>query len=113
MTFRCDRCDNYETINKTAFCAHQDQCLMGGEAGESAEGIESQENEGDGDEGHSGHRSHRKMFECDVCRMKFSNGANMRRHKVIIKSLNKSQTNQIECKEKIMNSFFSIFQHCR
>ncbi|XP_022901498.1 zinc finger protein ztf-16 isoform X2 [Onthophagus taurus] len=27
-------------------------------------------------------RLHRKMFECDVCNMKFSNGANMRRHKM-------------------------------
>ncbi|XP_050300304.1 zinc finger protein ztf-16-like isoform X2 [Anthonomus grandis grandis] len=27
-------------------------------------------------------RVHRKMFECDVCNMKFSNGANMRRHKM-------------------------------
>lgn len=27
-------------------------------------------------------RTHRKMFECDVCNMKFSNGANMRRHKM-------------------------------
>jgi len=83
--YRCDRCDNYETINKTAFSAHQDQCLASGEAGESAEGIEGAENDGDGEEGHSGIRSHRKMFECDVCNMKFSNGANMRRHKVSTK----------------------------
>lgn len=27
-------------------------------------------------------RPHRKLFECDVCNMKFSNGANMRRHKM-------------------------------
>ncbi|XP_012279715.1 Krueppel homolog 1 isoform X1 [Orussus abietinus] len=80
--FRCERCDNYETINKTAFCAHQDQCLIGGDAGEGTEGIEGVENDGDLEEGHSGHRSHRKMFECDVCNMKFSNGANMRRHKM-------------------------------
>lgn len=79
---RCDRCDNYETINKTAFCAHQDQCLGSGEPGESTEGIDGPENDGDGDEGHSGLRAHRKIFECDVCNMKFSNGANMRRHKV-------------------------------
>ncbi|CAH2001802.1 unnamed protein product [Acanthoscelides obtectus] len=30
----------------------------------------------------AGDRQHRKMFECDVCNMKFSNGANMRRHKM-------------------------------
>lgn len=58
--------------------------MLGGEAGESAEGIEGNDNDGDGEEGgHSGHRTHRKLFECDVCNMKFSNGANMRRHKVI------------------------------
>lgn len=79
---RCERCENYETINKTAFCAHQDQCLASAEPGESAENIEAAENDGDGEETHSGIRSHRKMFECDVCNMKFSNGANMRRHKV-------------------------------
>lgn len=56
--------------------------MNGGEAGESAEGIEGNDNDGDGEEGHSGHRTHRKLFECDVCNMKFSNGANMRRHKV-------------------------------
>lgn len=83
---RCDRCDNYETINKTAFCAHQDQCSVGNE---SVEGNENNDNDGDNDEGsHSGHRSHRKMFECDVCNMKFSNGANMRRHKVNKNSFN-------------------------
>lgn len=52
---------------------------MSGDASESTEGIEGAENDIDGEEGH---RSHRKMFECDVCNMKFSNGANMRRHKV-------------------------------
>jgi len=61
--------------------------LASGEAGESTEGIEGAENDGDGEEGHSGMRSHRKMFECDVCNMKFSNGANMRRHKVSMKRL--------------------------
>ncbi|PBC25600.1 Zinc finger protein [Apis cerana cerana] len=80
--FRCERCENYETINKTAFCAHQDQCLANAEPGESTENIEATENDGDGEETHPGIRSHRKMFECDVCNMQFSNGANMRRHKM-------------------------------
>ncbi|XP_033216799.1 zinc finger protein ztf-16 isoform X2 [Belonocnema kinseyi] len=79
QVYRCERCDNYETINKTEFCTHQEQCLVSGDAGESTEGIEGTENDIDGEEGH---RSHRKMFECDVCNMKFSNGANMRRHKM-------------------------------
>ncbi|CAD6235791.1 GSCOCG00007982001-RA-CDS [Cotesia congregata] len=82
--FRCDRCDNYETLNKAVFSVHQEQCLAGGEGVESVESIEVNEHDADNDEsGHSsGHRSHRKMFECDVCNMKFSNGANMRRHKM-------------------------------
>ncbi|XP_076545669.1 uncharacterized protein LOC117606724 isoform X1 [Osmia lignaria lignaria] len=82
VIFMCERCENYETINKTAFCAHQDQCLASAEPGESAENIEAAENDGDGEESHPGIRSHRKMFECDVCNMQFSNGANMRRHKM-------------------------------
>jgi len=32
------------------------------------------------------------MFECDVCNMKFSNGANMRRHKVGIGRLYNKKT---------------------
>lgn len=28
------------------------------------------------------HEDSRKLFECDVCNMKFSNGANMRRHRM-------------------------------
>ncbi|KAI5699416.1 hypothetical protein M8J75_002637 [Diaphorina citri] len=43
------------------------------------QGLSSQSNnEGDNDSSSSS----RKMFECDVCNMKFSNGANMRRHKM-------------------------------
>lgn len=64
-------------------CAHQDHCLVNGETLECAHGVEGPENDADGEEGHL-ERSHRKIFECDVCYMKFSNGANMRRHKVFI-----------------------------
>lgn len=33
-------------------------------------------------DGNNGNVAQRKLFECDVCNMKFSNGANMRRHKM-------------------------------
>uniref|UniRef100_A0A1B6CBA8 C2H2-type domain-containing protein n=1 Tax=Clastoptera arizonana TaxID=38151 RepID=A0A1B6CBA8_9HEMI len=59
---RCDRCDSYETLSRAALLTHLSQCQGNGE-GETV-------------------RHHRKMFECDVCNMKFSNGANMRRHKM-------------------------------
>lgn len=59
---RCERCENYETLSRAALLTHLTQCQGTGE-GEAV-------------------RHHRKMFECDVCNMKFSNGANMRRHKM-------------------------------
>lgn len=59
---RCERCDNYETLSRAALLTHLAQCQGNGEN----ETV----------------RHHRKMFECDVCNMKFSNGANMRRHKM-------------------------------
>ncbi|XP_017879500.1 zinc finger protein Pegasus [Ceratina calcarata] len=87
--FRCERCENYETINKTAFCAHQEQCLANsvehteGNVIITSEGNQETENDADGEDNHTGIRSsHRKIFECDVCNMQFSNGANMRRHKM-------------------------------
>ncbi|XP_046995354.1 zinc finger protein sdz-12 [Schistocerca americana] len=62
---RCDRCDNYETLSRSAFLTHLSSCSV---------------NEG---ESSAADRSHdRKLFQCDVCNMKFSNGANMRRHKM-------------------------------
>ncbi|XP_063223992.1 zinc finger protein ztf-16 isoform X2 [Bacillus rossius redtenbacheri] len=63
---QCDRCENFETLTHTALLAHLAQCVGG-----------------DGDATADGLRNHdRKIFECDVCNMKFSNGANMRRHKM-------------------------------
>lgn len=61
---RCDRCDNYETLNETNLISHLATC----------QGTESN-NENDVP-------TNRKLFECDICNMKFSNGANMRRHKM-------------------------------
>lgn len=37
---------------------------------------------GDSDTSGTPQQHQRKLFECDVCNMKFSNGANMRRHKM-------------------------------
>lgn len=61
---RCDRCDAYETINETSLILHLATC----------QGTESN-NENDS-------QTNRKLFICDICNMKFSNGANMRRHKM-------------------------------
>lgn len=61
---RCDRCDNYETSIETNLISHLATC----------QGTESN-NEND-------LPTNRKLFECDICNMKFSNGANMRRHKM-------------------------------
>lgn len=65
---RCDRCENYEALTHVALLSHLAQC-PGNEAESPTPG-----------EVHRGHD--RKIFECDVCNMKFSNGANMRRHKM-------------------------------
>ncbi|KAJ9591050.1 hypothetical protein L9F63_027743, partial [Diploptera punctata] len=65
---RCERCDNYETLSRAALLTHLSRCT--GNEGEASAPSET-------------HRGHdRKIFECDVCNMKFSNGANMRRHKM-------------------------------
>ncbi|GLH01957.1 Protein krueppel [Gryllus bimaculatus] len=65
---RCDRCENYEALTHVALLSHLAQC-PGNEVESPTPG-----------EVHRGHD--RKIFECDVCNMKFSNGANMRRHKM-------------------------------
>ncbi|XP_034245660.1 DNA-binding protein Ikaros isoform X2 [Thrips palmi] len=64
---RCARCD-FDTPNRITFIAHLSEC--NGE-GQVVEGGDT-----------SPDRHNRKLFECDVCNMKFSNGANMRRHKM-------------------------------
>ncbi|XP_064543237.1 protein sister of odd and bowel isoform X2 [Drosophila montana] len=121
MTFRCERCDNFETSSRATLLLHVVQCLAGQAAAAAAvavrlksEGHEEPENmsvshmdsckqepaadavggssssassspagngNGNGNGNSSGNAS-RKVFECDVCNMKFSNGANMRRHKM-------------------------------
>ncbi|XP_044253914.1 zinc finger protein ztf-16 [Tribolium madens] len=69
-THRCTRCD-FEAVSQVALAAHVSQAHTTNEVK-----METENNNSPPD------RIHRKMFECDVCNMKFSNGANMRRHKM-------------------------------
>lgn len=69
-TRRCSRCD-FEVSSQAALQAHITQAHSTNEVE-----MEVENNNPPPD------RIHRKMFECDVCNMKFSNGANMRRHKM-------------------------------
>jgi len=72
-THRCETCD-FEATSKTALKAHVTQAHS--TAKEASAEMETENNNPPPD------RLHRKLFECDVCNMKFSNGANMRRHKM-------------------------------
>lgn len=89
---KCDRCDNFETISRALLLVHVAQC-----AGHRRQSDATTDGGGSvGGGGGTGDISdqqsavpidaskqhHRKLFECDVCNMKFSNGANMRRHKM-------------------------------
>ncbi|XP_014259291.1 zinc finger protein 568-like [Cimex lectularius] len=65
---RCEGCD-YEAMSRAALIRHNLTC------------CQQQQKKSDGDGGGEG-RQTGKMFECDVCNMRFSNGANMRRHKM-------------------------------
>ncbi|XP_017835742.2 zinc finger protein Xfin isoform X2 [Drosophila busckii] len=142
LSFRCERCDNFETNSRASLLLHVVQCLAAGQAAAAvaaaAVRLKSEEHEepenmsvshmetaksgGGGNYGcWCGRRlmdgwevylkssassftcksngrtaaymvlwarrvgatnASRKVFECDVCNMKFSNGANMRRHKM-------------------------------
>ncbi|KAH8372687.1 hypothetical protein KR009_002840 [Drosophila setifemur] len=122
MTYRCERCDSFETSSRASLLLHVVQCLAGQAAAAAAaaaatarlksEDLQEPENmslghmegggggkgdrDGQGGNGNGssssassspagnsgGGSSSRKVFECDVCNMKFSNGANMRRHKM-------------------------------
>ncbi|KAL9916871.1 uncharacterized protein ACN427_000950 isoform 2-T2 [Glossina fuscipes fuscipes] len=114
-TFRCERCENFETTSRASLLLHVVQCLS------NAPRLKAEDNEpenlqtpattvspmearqnlvtvtpptgvvtavANGSANSSAATSSssssgsRKVFECDVCNMKFSNGANMRRHKM-------------------------------
>lgn len=57
---RCDKCENYETLSRAALIAHMARCSL--------------TNNNDVDNTENTKRLDRKLFECDVCNMKFSNG---------------------------------------
>ncbi|XP_018565263.1 ikaros family zinc finger protein [Anoplophora glabripennis] len=69
-TNKCPRCD-FEASTQAILTAHITQTHSTNEVE-----MEVENNNPPPD------RVHRKIFECDVCNMKFSNGANMRRHKM-------------------------------
>lgn len=58
---------------------HSMEASTSGPLATSVSGIGSK---GDADTPSTPQQHQRKLFECDVCNMKFSNGANMRRHKM-------------------------------
>lgn len=91
--FRCERCDNFETNSRPSLLLHMVQCLSSSSRLAVPEEQDQDSSNGVTDASHpsetvkqqnssSSSSSSRKVFECDVCNMKFSNGANMRRHKM-------------------------------
>ncbi|CAG9563278.1 unnamed protein product [Danaus chrysippus] len=65
---KCTTCNSFSTLSSRALTTHMAQCSPDNNNVAAAQNTEA--------------RPHRKLFECDVCNMKFSNGANMRRHKM-------------------------------
>ncbi|XP_037916055.1 zinc finger protein ztf-16 [Hermetia illucens] len=86
--FRCERCDKFETQSQPLLLVHYVQCNNTANASSSIKQQDAEENELDNSLGSATvsesekQQQSRKLFECDVCNMKFSNGANMRRHKM-------------------------------
>ncbi|XP_073966497.1 uncharacterized protein isoform X1 [Choristoneura fumiferana] len=64
---KCTTCNTFSTLSSRALTTHMAQCSPDNNNVAAAQNAD---------------RPHRKLFECDVCNMKFSNGANMRRHKM-------------------------------
>ncbi|XP_063379982.1 zinc finger protein ztf-16 [Cydia fagiglandana] len=64
---KCTTCNTFSTLSSRALTTHMAQCSPDNNNVAAAQADA---------------RPHRKLFECDVCNMKFSNGANMRRHKM-------------------------------
>ncbi|XP_050672318.1 zinc finger protein ztf-16 isoform X2 [Leptidea sinapis] len=65
---KCTTCNSFSTLSSRALNTHMAQCSPDNNNVAAAQNNDA--------------RPHRKLFECDVCNMKFSNGANMRRHKM-------------------------------
>ncbi|XP_014227776.1 zinc finger protein Pegasus [Trichogramma pretiosum] len=73
----CNQCQNCSGVDTKFAFEKQDKCLISGDANEETD------LDGDGEEYlQPEDKTSRKTFECDVCNMTFSNGANMRRHKM-------------------------------
>lgn len=98
---RCERCDSFETISRALLIVHIGQCPSDAGLGKikrrHSDVTATDENGAESDaqttnsstvagsgakDAQISDKHHRKLFECDVCNMKFSNGANMRRHKM-------------------------------
>ncbi|XP_034825134.1 zinc finger protein ztf-16 [Maniola hyperantus] len=65
---KCTTCNSFSTLSSRALTTHMAQCSPDNNNVAATQNTDA--------------RPHRKLFECDVCNMKFSNGANMRRHKM-------------------------------
>lgn len=65
---KCTTCNSFSTLSSRALTTHMAQCSPDNNNVAATQNADA--------------RPHRKLFECDVCNMKFSNGANMRRHKM-------------------------------
>lgn len=90
IKLRCDRCDTFETQSRTLMIAHTAQCgdatSQQNQSNQPPDGgiadLKSETPTVPAATNNNTDASKRKCFECDVCNMKFSNGANMRRHKM-------------------------------
>lgn len=106
IILKCERCDNFETISPALLIVHVAQCAGGGAVGSRRQSDTNSSADNSTEIDHKtglaavaaagtassvppsmtdntdSKQHHRKLFECDVCNMKFSNGANMRRHKM-------------------------------
>lgn len=91
LILKCDRCDNFETISRALLLVHMATCTaaIGRPGSRGGDDLPTDQQQSAAaaaaaaaaaDKQQQQH--HRKLFECDVCNMKFSNGANMRRHKM-------------------------------
>ncbi|XP_077286896.1 uncharacterized protein LOC143911750 isoform X2 [Arctopsyche grandis] len=79
VLLRCKACEKFTTLSSRQLSAHMTQCTMAQDNNNVPPGAGLQSSPGTAG---ADSRPHRKLFECDVCNMKFSNGANMRRHKM-------------------------------
>lgn len=88
IILKCDRCNSFETISRALLLVHVATCTATtgrqqdvGQVGSDAT-TETTAATATTTKQQQQQQHHRKLFECDVCNMKFSNGANMRRHKM-------------------------------